>query len=129
MDEIDARLVGGLVVLAAVADDYEQALRDADRLRQDLGKMEAVLNEHREHERNLRNTLLNLTILILAMASVLLLPHAGVALETLSNFNAQWAVQCAGVLLFLIVVFIGVNMAPKIFNPPDNAPFACFTEP
>jgi cell division initiation protein len=44
--------------LAAVADDYEQALREADRLRQDLGKMEAVLNEHREHERNLRNTLL-----------------------------------------------------------------------
>src|SRR5919204_2780367 len=44
--------------LAAVADDYEQALREADRLRQDLTRMEAVLNEHREAERNLRNTLL-----------------------------------------------------------------------
>jgi cell division initiation protein len=44
--------------LSAVADDYEQALRETDRLRQDLAKMEAVLNEHREHEKNLRNTLL-----------------------------------------------------------------------
>ena len=44
--------------LAAVADDYEQALREADRLRQDLTRMEAVLSEHREAERNLRNTLL-----------------------------------------------------------------------
>ena len=44
--------------LAAVADDYEQALRETDKLRQDLAQMEAVLNEHREHERNLRNTLL-----------------------------------------------------------------------
>jgi cell division initiation protein len=44
--------------LAAVADDYEQALRETDRLRQDLMRMEAVLNEHREAERNLRNTLL-----------------------------------------------------------------------
>src|SRR5262249_13856002 len=45
-------------LLAAVADDYEQALREADRLRQDLTRMEAALSEHREHERNLRNTLL-----------------------------------------------------------------------
>src|SRR5947207_5489549 len=44
--------------LAAVADDYEQALRETDRLRQDLARMEAVLNEHREAERNLRNTLM-----------------------------------------------------------------------
>jgi len=44
--------------LTAVADDYEQALRETDRLRQDLARMEAVLNEHREAERNLRNTLL-----------------------------------------------------------------------
>jgi cell division initiation protein len=43
--------------LAAVADDYEQALRETDHLRQDLARMEAVLNEHREAERNLRNTL------------------------------------------------------------------------
>jgi cell division initiation protein len=45
-------------LLAAVADDYEQALREADRLRQDVVRMEAALAEHREHERNLRNTLL-----------------------------------------------------------------------
>ena len=44
--------------LAAVADDYEQALRETDKLRQDLTRMEAVLNEHREAERNLRNTLM-----------------------------------------------------------------------
>ena len=45
-------------LLNEVADDYEQALREADRLRQDLSRMEAALSEHREHERNLRNTLL-----------------------------------------------------------------------
>src|SRR3954465_16029657 len=44
--------------LAAVADDYEQALRETDRLRQDLARMEAGLTEHREHERNLKNTLM-----------------------------------------------------------------------
>ena len=35
--------------LQAVADDYEQALRETDRLRQDLSRTEAMLNEHREH--------------------------------------------------------------------------------
>jgi cell division initiation protein len=44
--------------LAAVADDYEQALRETDRLRQDLVRMEAVLNEHREHEKNLQATMM-----------------------------------------------------------------------
>lgn len=44
--------------LAEVADDYENALRENDRLRQELAKVEAVLNEHREQEKNLRNTLL-----------------------------------------------------------------------
>jgi cell division initiation protein len=44
--------------LAAVADDYEQALREADRLRQDLTRMEAVLSEHREHEKNLQATMM-----------------------------------------------------------------------
>jgi cell division initiation protein len=44
--------------LAEVADDYEHALRETDRLHQDIRRMEALLNEHREHERNLRNTLL-----------------------------------------------------------------------
>jgi len=43
--------------LAAVADDYEQALRETDKLRQDLARVETALNEHREHEKNLQNTL------------------------------------------------------------------------
>ncbi len=44
--------------LAEAADDYENALRENDRLRQELGKAEAVLGEHRGQEKNLRNTLL-----------------------------------------------------------------------
>ncbi len=44
--------------MMAVADDYEQALRETDRLRTDLTRMEAVLNEHREHETNLKSTLM-----------------------------------------------------------------------
>lgn len=44
--------------LAAVADDYEQALRETDRLRQDLMKMEVVLAHHRENEQNLRATMM-----------------------------------------------------------------------
>ena len=44
--------------MAAVADDYEHALREIDRLRQDLLRMESLLVEHREREDNLRNTLL-----------------------------------------------------------------------
>jgi cell division initiation protein len=44
--------------LSETADDYEQALRDADRLRDDLSRAQASLEEHRESERNLRNTLL-----------------------------------------------------------------------
>jgi cell division initiation protein len=43
--------------LAAVADDYEQALRETDRVKQDLMRMEAVLTQHREHEKNLQATL------------------------------------------------------------------------
>jgi cell division initiation protein len=50
-NEVDA-------LLNEVADDYEQALREADRLHQELLRLEAVVAEHREHERNLRNTLL-----------------------------------------------------------------------
>ena len=50
-NEVDA-------LLSEVADDYEQALRETDRLHQELGRLEAVVTEHREHERNLRNTLL-----------------------------------------------------------------------
>ena len=44
--------------LAAVADDYEQALRETDRLKQDLARTEAGLKEHRENETNLRATLM-----------------------------------------------------------------------
>ena len=44
--------------LLEVADDYENALRDMDKLRQDVTKLDAVLSEHRGQERNLRNTLL-----------------------------------------------------------------------
>lgn len=43
--------------LLAVADDYEQALRETDRLRQDLMRMDAALTEHREHAKNLQATL------------------------------------------------------------------------
>jgi cell division initiation protein len=44
--------------LLEVADDYENALREKDKLRQDVTKLDAVLSEHRGQERNLRNTLL-----------------------------------------------------------------------
>jgi cell division initiation protein len=44
--------------LAAVADDYEQALRDTDKMRQDMQRMEAIINEHRESERTLKATLI-----------------------------------------------------------------------
>jgi cell division initiation protein len=44
--------------LHAVADDYEQALRETDRLRQDLTRLEVIVNEQREHEKNLKSTLL-----------------------------------------------------------------------
>ena len=46
-----------VALIAEVADDYENALREVDRLRQEVSKMEALLNQHREHERNLRDTL------------------------------------------------------------------------
>jgi cell division initiation protein len=44
--------------LAEAADDYEAALQEADKLRQDVARLESLVAEHREHERNLRNTLL-----------------------------------------------------------------------
>ena len=44
--------------LTEAADDYEHALREIDRLRQDLQRMEGILGEHRDREANLRNTLL-----------------------------------------------------------------------
>ncbi len=45
-------------LLAAVADDYEAALRETDRLRQELTKTEALMAEHRQREADLRNMLL-----------------------------------------------------------------------
>jgi cell division initiation protein len=44
--------------LTEAADDYEHALREIDRLRQDLSRMEALLDEHRMRETDLRDTLL-----------------------------------------------------------------------
>src|SRR3982751_1060543 len=47
-----------VALLTEAADDYEQALRENDRMRSDLARMEALLGEHRDREANLRNTLL-----------------------------------------------------------------------
>jgi cell division initiation protein len=44
--------------LTEAADDYEHAMREIDRLRADLMRVEAVLAEHRERENNLRDMLL-----------------------------------------------------------------------
>jgi cell division initiation protein len=44
--------------LTEAADDYEQAMREIDRLRGDVARMEALLSEHRLRENNLRDTLL-----------------------------------------------------------------------
>jgi cell division initiation protein len=44
--------------LTEAADDYEHAMREIDRLRSDLMRMEALLAEHREREHNLRDTLM-----------------------------------------------------------------------
>jgi cell division initiation protein len=43
--------------LTEAADDYEHAMREIDRLRSDVARMEALLTEHRERESNLRDTL------------------------------------------------------------------------
>lgn len=45
-------------LLQEVAEEYESALVEVDRLRQDLVRMEERLNEHREQEKNLRSTLM-----------------------------------------------------------------------
>jgi len=44
--------------LVAVADDYEQAMRETDRLRQDLMRMETVLTQYRDNEQTLRATMM-----------------------------------------------------------------------
>lgn len=46
-----------LALMVEVADDYEHALREVERLRQEISKMEALLTQHREHERSLRDTM------------------------------------------------------------------------
>jgi cell division initiation protein len=43
--------------LTEAADDYEQVVREIDRLRGETARMEALLNEHRSREANLRDTL------------------------------------------------------------------------
>lgn len=43
--------------LTEAADDYEQVVREMDRLRAETARMEALLNEHRSREANLRDTL------------------------------------------------------------------------
>jgi cell division initiation protein len=45
-------------LLTAAADDYEAALRETERLRQENLRLEALLNEHREDERSLKSTLI-----------------------------------------------------------------------
>lgn len=45
-------------LLIEAADDYEAALQEAAHHRQDVARLEGQVAEHREHERNLRNTLL-----------------------------------------------------------------------
>ena len=44
--------------LMAVADDYEQALRESDRLKQEVTRLEAAVTEHRSQEKSLQSTLL-----------------------------------------------------------------------
>jgi cell division initiation protein len=44
--------------LMAVSEDYEQALGEADRLRQDVARLEGVVGQYREHERTLQATLM-----------------------------------------------------------------------
>jgi len=44
--------------LLAVAEDYEQALRETDRMRQDLARLEGIISQYREHEKSLQNTLM-----------------------------------------------------------------------
>ena len=47
-----------VALLTEAADDFEHALREMDRLRQDVNRLESLLREHRERETSLRNTLL-----------------------------------------------------------------------
>src|SRR3954468_16184162 len=44
--------------LMAVAEDYEQALRETDRLRQEVARLEGIVGGHRDQEKSLQNTLM-----------------------------------------------------------------------
>ncbi len=46
-------------LLLEVAEDYEGALREADRLRSDVARLETDLAEHRSEEKSLKNTLVS----------------------------------------------------------------------
>lgn len=46
-------------LLEAVAGDYEEALRENDRLRHEVSRMEAALSQHRELEGSLKSTLIS----------------------------------------------------------------------
>lgn len=45
--------------LEEIASDYENALRENDRMRQELVRLEATLNQHRELEGSLKTTLMS----------------------------------------------------------------------
>jgi cell division initiation protein len=45
-------------LLNAAAEDYEQALKEADRLKQEVARLEGTINEQREQENRLKATLL-----------------------------------------------------------------------
>lgn len=44
--------------LEDAAEDFEDAIREEERLRQDVTRLEAILAEHRSQEKNLRNAIL-----------------------------------------------------------------------
>ena len=46
-------------LLAEVANDYEGALRESDRLRQEVVRLENALAGHRSEEKSLRNPLVS----------------------------------------------------------------------
>jgi cell division initiation protein len=48
-----------MALLAEVAEDYENALRDVDKLQQEASKTQALVGQYREQEGDLRNTLVS----------------------------------------------------------------------
>jgi cell division initiation protein len=44
--------------LMAVAEDYDQALRETDRMRQDLARLEGLISQYRDHEKSLQSALM-----------------------------------------------------------------------